>query len=63
MIVVESFQKPTMGLGMILDTAVGMFPQKTGPLLQLLTALLSNKSTVKKVSGANAQVHKLKLGL
>ena len=38
-----------MGLGMILDSAVGMFPHKTGPLLQLLTALLSNKSTVKKV--------------
>ncbi|KAM4635274.1 nucleoporin NUP188 [Polymixia lowei] len=41
--------KPNMGLGMILDSAVGMFPHKTGPLLQLLTALLSNKSTVKKV--------------
>lgn len=38
-----------MGLGMILDSAVGMFPHKIGPLLQLLTALLSNKSTVKKV--------------
>lgn len=44
-----------MGLGMILDTAVGMFPQKTGPLLQLLTALLSNKSTVEKVTGASTQ--------
>lgn len=42
-----------MGLGLILDTAVGMFPQKTGPLLQLLTALLSNKSTVKKVKVTN----------
>ncbi|XP_029300553.1 LOW QUALITY PROTEIN: nucleoporin NUP188 homolog [Cottoperca gobio] len=41
--------KPNMGLGMILDSAVGMFPHKIGPLLQLLTALLSNKSTVKKV--------------
>ncbi|XP_037121578.1 nucleoporin NUP188 homolog [Syngnathus acus] len=41
--------KPNMGLGMILDSAVGMFPHKTAPLLQLLTALLSNKSTVKKV--------------
>ncbi|CAL8384411.1 unnamed protein product [Gadus morhua 'NCC'] len=41
--------RPNMGLGMILDSAVGMFPHKTGPLLQLLTALLSNKSTVKKV--------------
>ncbi|XP_077441677.1 nucleoporin NUP188 isoform X2 [Vanacampus margaritifer] len=41
--------KPNMGLGMILDSAVGMFPHKIAPLLQLLTALLSNKSTVKKV--------------
>uniref|UniRef100_A0A8C3A2M7 Nucleoporin NUP188 n=1 Tax=Cyclopterus lumpus TaxID=8103 RepID=A0A8C3A2M7_CYCLU len=41
--------KPNMGLGMILDSAVGMFPHKIGPLLQLLTALLSNKSTVTKV--------------
>ncbi|XP_076014771.1 nucleoporin NUP188 [Genypterus blacodes] len=41
--------KPNMGLGMILDSAVGMFPHKIGPLLQLLTVLLSNKSTVKKV--------------
>ncbi|XP_072227764.1 nucleoporin NUP188 isoform X2 [Leuresthes tenuis] len=41
--------KPNMGLGMILDSAVGMFPHKIGPLLQLLTALVSNKSTVKKV--------------
>uniref|UniRef100_A0A6Q2Y3E1 Nucleoporin NUP188 n=1 Tax=Esox lucius TaxID=8010 RepID=A0A6Q2Y3E1_ESOLU len=41
--------KPNMGLGMILDSAVGMFPHKTGPLLQLLTALLSDKSTAKKV--------------
>ncbi|KAK2819337.1 hypothetical protein Q5P01_024898 [Channa striata] len=41
--------KPNMGLGMILDSAAGMFPHKIGPLLQLLTALVSNKSTVKKV--------------
>ncbi|MFT7815488.1 nucleoporin NUP188 homolog, partial [Arapaima gigas] len=41
--------KPEMGLGMILDSAVGMFPHKIGPLLQLLTALLSDKSTGKKV--------------
>ncbi|CAB1318904.1 unnamed protein product [Coregonus sp. 'balchen'] len=41
--------KPTMGLGMILDSAMGMFPHKTGLLLQLLTALLSDKSTAKKV--------------
>lgn len=39
-----------MGLGMVLDSAVGMFPHKIGPLLQLLTALVSNKSTVKKVN-------------
>uniref|UniRef100_A0A3Q1FVW1 Nucleoporin NUP188 n=1 Tax=Acanthochromis polyacanthus TaxID=80966 RepID=A0A3Q1FVW1_9TELE len=43
------WEMPNMGLGMILDSAVGMFPHKIGPLLQLLTALLSNKSTVKKV--------------
>lgn len=43
-----------MGLGMILDSAVGMFPHKIGPLLQLLTALLSNKSTVKKVDFTHA---------
>ncbi|KAM9735655.1 nucleoporin NUP188 isoform 1-T1 [Menidia menidia] len=41
--------KPNMGLGMILDSAVGMFPHKIRPLLQLLTALVSNKSSVKKV--------------
>ncbi|XP_067105776.1 nucleoporin NUP188 [Osmerus mordax] len=41
--------KPNLGLGMVLDSAVGMFPHKTGPLLQLLTALLSDKSTAKKV--------------
>ncbi|XP_056301937.1 nucleoporin NUP188 isoform X2 [Danio aesculapii] len=41
--------KPNMGLGVILDSAVGVFPYKTGPLLQLLTALLSDKSTAKKV--------------
>ncbi|KAK7896462.1 hypothetical protein WMY93_021787 [Mugilogobius chulae] len=45
----DSLQKPNMGLGMILDSAVGMFPRKISPLLQLLTALLSNKTTVKKV--------------
>ncbi|TRY95067.1 hypothetical protein DNTS_004696 [Danionella cerebrum] len=41
--------KPNMGLGVILDSAVGVFPYKTGPLLQLLTALLSDKATAKKV--------------
>uniref|UniRef100_A0A671PZM7 Nucleoporin NUP188 n=1 Tax=Sinocyclocheilus anshuiensis TaxID=1608454 RepID=A0A671PZM7_9TELE len=40
---------PNMGLGVILDSTVGLFPYKTGPLLQLLTALLSDKSTAKKV--------------
>lgn len=50
-------QKPNMGLGMILDSAVGMFPHKIGPLLQLLTALLSNKSTVKKVDLTHAQTY------
>lgn len=46
-----------MGLGMILDSAVGMFPHKIGPLLQLLTALVSNKSTVKKVDFTNALLY------
>ncbi|XP_041914346.1 nucleoporin NUP188 isoform X1 [Alosa sapidissima] len=41
--------KPNMGLGMILDSAVGVFPHKPRPLLQLLTALLSDKPTAKKV--------------
>ncbi|XP_034048001.1 nucleoporin NUP188 homolog isoform X2 [Thalassophryne amazonica] len=41
--------KPNMGLGMILDSAVGIFPHKIRPLLQLLSALLSNKSAVKRV--------------
>lgn len=50
-------QKPNMGLGMILDSAVGMFPHKIGPLLQLLTALLSNKSTVKKVDITQSQIY------
>lgn len=43
-----------MGLGMILDSAVGMFPHKIGPLLQLLIALVSNKSTVKKVDSTHS---------
>uniref|UniRef100_A0A673LB80 Nucleoporin NUP188 n=1 Tax=Sinocyclocheilus rhinocerous TaxID=307959 RepID=A0A673LB80_9TELE len=45
----NSLCNPNMGLGVILDSAVGLFPYKTGPLLQLLTALLSDKSTAKKV--------------
>uniref|UniRef100_A0A8C2CJK1 Nucleoporin NUP188 n=1 Tax=Cyprinus carpio TaxID=7962 RepID=A0A8C2CJK1_CYPCA len=43
------WESPNMGLGVILDSAVGVFPYNTGPLLQLLTALLSDKSTAKKV--------------
>uniref|UniRef100_A0AAY5E889 Nucleoporin NUP188 n=1 Tax=Electrophorus electricus TaxID=8005 RepID=A0AAY5E889_ELEEL len=42
-------QKPNVGLEMVLDSAVGVFPHKTGPLLQLLTALLADKSTAKRV--------------
>lgn len=57
MFVKFEIQKPNMGLGMILDSAVGMFPHKIGPLLQLLTALLSNKSTVKKVDFTHAQTY------
>ncbi|XP_062868175.1 nucleoporin NUP188 [Trichomycterus rosablanca] len=41
--------KPNVGLEMILDSAVGVFPYKTGPLLQILTALLADKSTAKRV--------------
>ncbi|XP_026885798.1 nucleoporin NUP188 homolog isoform X1 [Electrophorus electricus] len=41
--------KPNVGLEMVLDSAVGVFPHKTGPLLQLLTALLADKSTAKRV--------------
>uniref|UniRef100_W5L574 Nucleoporin NUP188 n=1 Tax=Astyanax mexicanus TaxID=7994 RepID=W5L574_ASTMX len=43
------WEMPNVGLEMILDSAVGVFPHKTGPLLQLLTALLSDKSTAKRV--------------
>ena len=46
---ISPLQKPNAGLGMILDSAVGIFPHKIGPLLQLLTALLSDKPTAKKV--------------
>ncbi|GAA6091744.1 nucleoporin NUP188 isoform X1 [Tachysurus ichikawai] len=41
--------KPNVGLEMILDSAVGVFPYKIGPLLQILTALLSEKCTAKRV--------------
>lgn len=54
-------QKPNMGLGMILDSAVGVFPHKPRPLLQLLTALLSDKPTAKKVftTHTDTQTHSL----
>ncbi|XP_044309035.1 nucleoporin NUP188 isoform X1 [Varanus komodoensis] len=41
--------EPTAGLGIILDSVCGMFPHHLSPLLQLLTALVSDKSTAKKV--------------
>nr|XP_021529796.1 nucleoporin NUP188 homolog [Aotus nancymaae] len=42
-------QEPTFGLGIILDSVCGMFPHLLSPLLQLLRALVSGKSTAKKV--------------
>ncbi|XP_025060750.1 nucleoporin NUP188 homolog isoform X3 [Alligator sinensis] len=41
--------EPTAGLGIILDSVCGMFPHHLSPLLQLLQALVSDKSTAKKV--------------
>ncbi|KAM6170266.1 nucleoporin NUP188 isoform 2-T2 [Rhynchocyon petersi] len=41
--------EPTSGLGIILDSVCGMFPHLLSPLLQLLRALVSGKSTAKKV--------------
>uniref|UniRef100_A0A8C3XU81 Nucleoporin NUP188 n=1 Tax=Chelydra serpentina TaxID=8475 RepID=A0A8C3XU81_CHESE len=41
--------EPTAGLGIILDSVCGMFPHLLSPLLQLLKALVSDKSTAKKV--------------
>uniref|UniRef100_A0A8C4UZZ9 Nucleoporin NUP188 n=1 Tax=Falco tinnunculus TaxID=100819 RepID=A0A8C4UZZ9_FALTI len=41
--------EPTAGLGIILDSVCGMFPHLLTPLLQLLQALVSDKSTAKKV--------------
>ncbi|KFV64094.1 Nucleoporin NUP188, partial [Dryobates pubescens] len=41
--------EPTAGLGIILDSVCGMFPHLLSPLLQLLQALVSDKSTAKKV--------------
>lgn len=45
-------QEPTAGLGIILDSVCGMFPHLLTPLLQLLQALVSDKSTAKKVEKA-----------
>lgn len=42
-------QEPTAGLRVILDSAYGMFPHLLTPLLQLLQALVSDKSTAEKV--------------
>ncbi|XP_064420213.1 nucleoporin NUP188 [Latimeria chalumnae] len=41
--------EPTVGLGILLDSACGMFPYHISPLLQLLAALISDRSTAKKV--------------
>ncbi|EGW14160.1 Nucleoporin NUP188-like [Cricetulus griseus] len=41
--------EPTSGLGIILDSVCGMFPHLLSPLLQLLRALVSGKSTAKKL--------------
>ncbi|XP_056394145.1 nucleoporin NUP188 isoform X2 [Hyla sarda] len=38
----------TIGLGILLDSVCTMFPYQLAPLLQLFTALVSNKSTAKK---------------
>ncbi|XP_075041132.1 nucleoporin NUP188 isoform X1 [Mixophyes fleayi] len=40
--------EPTTGLGILLDSVCGMFPYQLAPLLQLFTALVSNKATAKK---------------
>lgn len=42
-------QEPTSGLGIMLDSVCGLFPNQLTPLLQLLQALVSDKSTAKKV--------------
>ncbi|PIO39654.1 hypothetical protein AB205_0080430 [Aquarana catesbeiana] len=39
----------TVGLGVLLDSVCTMFPARLAPLLQLLSALVSSKSTAKKV--------------
>ncbi|XP_040261568.1 nucleoporin NUP188 isoform X1 [Bufo bufo] len=38
----------SIGLGILLDSVCTMFPYQLSPLLQLFTALVSNKSTAKK---------------
>ncbi|XP_043914056.1 nucleoporin NUP188 [Protopterus annectens] len=40
---------PTEGLGVLLDSTCGMFPHQISQLLQLLAALVSDRSTAKKV--------------
>ncbi|XP_072287840.1 nucleoporin NUP188 isoform X3 [Pyxicephalus adspersus] len=39
----------TVGLGVLLDSVCTLFPHRLAPLLQLLTALVSSKSTAKRV--------------
>ncbi|XP_029468450.1 nucleoporin NUP188 homolog isoform X2 [Rhinatrema bivittatum] len=41
--------EPNTGLAILLDSVYGMFPYHLSPLLQLLTALVSDRSTGKKV--------------
>ncbi|XP_069743045.1 LOW QUALITY PROTEIN: nucleoporin NUP188 [Narcine bancroftii] len=41
--------EPTTGLAVLLDNNCGMFPQSMAPLLQLLSGLISDKSTARKV--------------
>ncbi|XP_078502398.1 nucleoporin NUP188 isoform X2 [Lissotriton helveticus] len=41
--------EPSTGLGILLDSVCGMFPYRLTPLLQLLTSLVSDRSTAKKV--------------
>ncbi|GCB67535.1 hypothetical protein scyTo_0000744 [Scyliorhinus torazame] len=41
--------EPTAGIAILLDNNCGMFPQSMTPLLQLLSALISDKCTAKKV--------------
>ncbi|KAL4825528.1 hypothetical protein H8958_003417 [Nasalis larvatus] len=48
--------EPTSGLGIILDSVCGMFPHLLSPLLQLLRALVSGKSTAKKGGQTNLRI-------